>query len=47
MIVGYEGEEESVARRRALTVRGLRSGGAAYLGQTAGRSWEHGRYEGP
>ena len=47
MIVGFEGEEESVARRRALAVRGLRSGGAAYLGQAAGRSWEHGRYQGP
>ena len=33
MIVGYEGDEESVARRRALTVRALRRGGAAYLGQ--------------
>ena len=39
--------EESVARRRALTVRALRAGGAAYLGQAAGRSWEHGRYQGP
>jgi alkyldihydroxyacetonephosphate synthase len=47
MIVGHEGEEESVARRRALAVRALRSGGAAYLGQAAGRSWEHGRYQGP
>ncbi len=47
MIVGLEGEEESVARRRALTVRGLRSGDAVYLGQAAGRSWEHGRYQGP
>lgn len=47
MIVGYEGDEESVARRRALTVRALRAGGAAYLGQAAGRSWEHGRYHGP
>jgi alkyldihydroxyacetonephosphate synthase len=46
-IVGFEGEEESVARRRALTVRALRAGGAAYLGQAAGRSWEHGRYNGP
>jgi len=46
-IVGFEGEEESVARRRALAVRELRSGGAAYLGQAAGRSWEHGRYNGP
>ena len=47
IIVGFEGDEESVARRRALTVRALRSGGAAYLGQSAGRSWEHGRYQGP
>jgi len=47
MIIGFEGEEESVARRRALTVRGLRSGGAVYLGKSAGRSWEHGRYQGP
>jgi alkyldihydroxyacetonephosphate synthase len=47
IIVGFEGEEESVARRRALAVRALRKGGAAYLGQSAGRSWEHGRYQGP
>ncbi|HEU4598883.1 MAG TPA: FAD-binding oxidoreductase [Solirubrobacterales bacterium] len=47
LIVGYEGDEESVARRRALGVRALRSGGAAYLGQSAGRAWEHGRYQGP
>ncbi len=47
VIVGIEGDEESVARRRALCVRALRKGGAAYLGQAAGRSWEHGRYQGP
>jgi alkyldihydroxyacetonephosphate synthase len=47
VIVGLEGDEESVARRRALTVRALRAGGAAYLGQAAGRSWERGRYHGP
>jgi alkyldihydroxyacetonephosphate synthase len=47
MIVGYEGDEESTARRRALSVRALRGGGAAYLGQAAGRSWEHGRFQGP
>jgi alkyldihydroxyacetonephosphate synthase len=46
-IVGYEGDEESVARRRALTVRALRAGGAVYLGEAAGRSWEQGRYRGP
>jgi alkyldihydroxyacetonephosphate synthase len=47
MIVGFEGDEESVARRRALTVRALRDGAAAYLGTAAGSSWEHGRYQGP
>ena len=47
IVVGHEGEEESVARRRALAVRELRRGGAAYLGQAAGRSWEHGRFQGP
>jgi alkyldihydroxyacetonephosphate synthase len=36
-----------VTRRRALTGRGLRGGGAIYLGRAAGRSWEHGRYGGP
>lgn len=47
IVVGFEGDEESVARRRALAVRALRRGGAAYLGEGAGRSWEHGRYQGP
>jgi alkyldihydroxyacetonephosphate synthase len=47
LIVGFEGDEESVARRRALSVRELRRGGAVYLGQSAGNSWEHGRYQGP
>ncbi len=47
VIVGFEGESESVARRRALAVRKLRAGGAAYIGQGAGRSWERGRYQGP
>lgn len=47
IVVGFEGDEESVARRRALAVRALRRGGAAYLGQGAGRSWEHGRFQGP
>jgi alkyldihydroxyacetonephosphate synthase len=47
MVVGHEGDREAVARRRALAVRGLRAGGAVYLGQAAGRSWEHGRFQGP
>jgi alkyldihydroxyacetonephosphate synthase len=47
IVVGLEGDEESAARRRALAVRALRRGGGAYLGQAAGRSWEHGRFQGP
>ena len=47
MVIGIDGDQESVARRRALSVRALRAGGAAYLGQAAGRSWDRGRFEGP
>jgi alkyldihydroxyacetonephosphate synthase len=47
VIVGFEGDDEHVARGRALTLRALREGGAAYLGQAAGSAWEHGRYRGP
>ncbi len=47
IVVGVDGDEESVARRRALAVRALRAGGAAYLGQAAGRSWDRGRFDGP
>jgi alkyldihydroxyacetonephosphate synthase len=47
VVIGHEGDEESVARRRALSARALRAGGAAYIGRSAGRSWEHGRFQGP
>jgi alkyldihydroxyacetonephosphate synthase len=47
LIVGWEGERESVLRRRELSRRVLRTGGAVPLGASAGQSWEHGRYEGP
>ncbi len=47
IVVGIDGDEESVARRRALVVRKLRAGGAAYLGKSAGRSWDRARYDGP
>ncbi len=47
IVAGVEGDEESVARRRALASRALRAGGAAYLGRSAGESWEHGRFQGP
>jgi alkyldihydroxyacetonephosphate synthase len=47
VIIGLEGEGEAVDRRRALAARKLRAGGAVYIGQGAGRSWERGRYHGP
>jgi alkyldihydroxyacetonephosphate synthase len=46
VIVGWEGDRESIDRRRALALPILR-GGAAPLGESPGRAWEHGRYEGP
>jgi alkyldihydroxyacetonephosphate synthase len=47
MICGYEGERESVHRRRAVASRRLRSGGAVSLGKRAGASWQKARFEGP
>ncbi len=47
LIVGWEGEREAVERRRQLSTRLLRRGGAVPLGTSAGRSWERGRFEGP
>ena len=47
VIVGWEGERESVERRRQLSRRILRRGGAVPLGRVPGRSWAHGRFEGP
>ena len=47
LIVGGEGEREAVSRRRQLSARLLRAGGAVPLGTSAGRSWERGRFEGP
>ena len=47
LIVGWEGEREDVERRRQLSRRLLRSGGAVPLGASPGRSWEQGRYRGP
>ncbi len=47
LIVGWEGARESVERRRQLSRRLLRIGGAVPLGSSPGRSWERGRYEGP
>ncbi|MGH2951779.1 MAG: FAD-binding oxidoreductase [Solirubrobacterales bacterium] len=47
VICGWEGDRDSVARRRALGARMLRSGGAVALGEAPGRAWERGRYAGP
>ncbi|MEZ5154987.1 MAG: FAD-binding oxidoreductase [Solirubrobacterales bacterium] len=47
LIAGWEGEREAVERRRQLSRRLLRRGGAVPLGGSPGRAWEHGRYEGP
>jgi alkyldihydroxyacetonephosphate synthase len=47
MICGWEGERESVSRRRSLGQTRLRLGGAVPLGSSAGRSWERNRYGGP
>jgi alkyldihydroxyacetonephosphate synthase len=47
MICGWEGEAESVQRRRSLAQTQLRLGGAVPLGAAAGGSWDRHRYNGP
>jgi alkyldihydroxyacetonephosphate synthase len=47
MICGWDGDRESVGRRRALAARVLRRGGAMPLGRAAGEAWKRGRYDGP
>ncbi|MQA76129.1 MAG: FAD-binding protein, partial [Solirubrobacterales bacterium] len=47
MICGWEGDGESVDRRRSRSAAQLRRGGAAALGEAPGRSWERGRFDGP
>src|SRR5262245_26566474 len=47
MICGWEGERESVSRRRGLAQTRLRLGGAVSLGRSAGNSWYRNRYGGP
>jgi alkyldihydroxyacetonephosphate synthase len=46
-ICGWEGDPESVGRRRARTVALLKANGAVSLGQAPGRAWAKGRYHGP
>jgi alkyldihydroxyacetonephosphate synthase len=47
VVVGIDGDRERVARRRSLVARRLRDSGGVYLGQSGGRAWKRGRYEGP
>jgi len=47
LITGWEGTAEDVERRRSISARILRNGGAVSLGQAPGKAWAHGRYEGP
>jgi alkyldihydroxyacetonephosphate synthase len=47
MICGWDGEPDSVGRRRGLSQTRLRLGGAVPLGRSAGDSWYRNRYGGP
>lgn len=47
MISGYEGTPDRVRIQRTETAKALRKGGAVYLGQGAGKSWQKGRFHGP
>ncbi len=47
LITGWEGTAEDVERRRSISARILRKGGAVSLGQAPGKAWAHGRFEGP
>ncbi len=47
LICGWEGERDSVSRRRGLAQARLRLGGAVSLGRSAGYSWYRNRYGGP
>jgi alkyldihydroxyacetonephosphate synthase len=46
-IVGWEGDEATVARRAAEGRRLLRAAGGRPLGERPGRAWLRGRYDGP
>jgi alkyldihydroxyacetonephosphate synthase len=46
-IVGFEGEEEDVERRRLRAVALLRAGGGLWLGRSPGGAWLRGRYAAP
>ena len=46
-IIGFEGEEEDVERRRLRAGALLRAGGGLRLGRRPGEAWLRGRYAGP
>jgi alkyldihydroxyacetonephosphate synthase len=46
-IVGFEGDEDDIERRRLHTSALLRAGGGVALGQRPGAAWRRGRYAGP
>ncbi len=46
-IVGFEGTEDDVRRRRARVVASLRRHGAVPVGSSPGRAWEESRFTGP
>jgi alkyldihydroxyacetonephosphate synthase len=46
-IIGFEGDEEDVERRRRHTSGLLRAGGAISLGRRPGEAWLRSRYAGP
>ncbi len=46
-IVGFEGEEDAIERRRSQTRGVLRNAGGLALGERPGRSWLRNRYGGP
>jgi alkyldihydroxyacetonephosphate synthase len=47
VIVGFEGEEDQVARRRRESAALLRAGGGVALGRRPGAAWLKGRYRAP
>ena len=47
MIIGYEGEPEAVAAKRAAVAAVLTGLGGADLGEEPGEAWAHGRFDAP
>jgi alkyldihydroxyacetonephosphate synthase len=47
MVVGFEGDSDLVAERRAAVTRLLTDLGGEAVGEDPGRAWEHGRFRAP